>query len=93
MMEDLRTRLAERRIELRTTEAARSFIARQGYDPAFGARPLKRYIQHQLETRIGRSLIAGDVGDGGAITVDVEDGELKVLHAAPAGDDAAHRAA
>jgi ATP-dependent Clp protease ATP-binding subunit ClpB len=92
MTEDLRQRLADRRIELTTTEAARRHIARQGYDPVFGARPLKRYIQHELETRIGRALIAGQVHEGDCVTVDLVDGELTVQHGTPA-DESASRAA
>ena len=82
MTEELRGRLRDRRIELHTSEAARRYIARQGYDPVYGARPLKRYIQHELETRIGRALIAGDIGDGAMVTVDLKDGELRVEHRA-----------
>ena len=96
MTEELRQRLADRRIELHTSEAARGYIARQGYDPVFGARPLKRYIQHELETRIGRALIAGDIGDGATVTVDLEDGELRVRHragGAAAADEAEMKAA
>ena len=93
MLADLGKRLEDRRLQLHTTAAARGYIARQGYDPVFGARPLKRYIQHQVETRIGRALIAGDVGDGATITVDLEDGELRVHHQAPSDEDMTHKAA
>jgi len=58
------------------TDAAREFIARQGFDPVYGARPLRRFLQHELETRIGRALIAGDVMDGATIRVDVREGTL-----------------
>jgi ATP-dependent Clp protease ATP-binding subunit ClpB len=93
MMRDLSTRLSDRRIDLHTTEAARHFIARQGYDPVFGARPLKRYIQHHLETRIARALIAGDIADGDTITVELENGDLQVRHQAPDDEGVAQRAA
>ena len=93
MMEDLSKRLTDRRIELHTTAAARGFIARQGYDPVFGARPLKRFIQHHLETRIARALIAGDIADGDTITVDLENGDLRVRHQAPDDESVAQRAA
>jgi ATP-dependent Clp protease ATP-binding subunit ClpB len=93
MMEDLNKRLTDRRIELHTTAAARGFIARQGYDPVFGARPLKRFIQHHLETRIARALIAGDIADGDTITVDLENGDLRVRHQAPDDESVAQRAA
>ena len=62
------------------TEAVRSFIARRAYDPVFGARPLKRFLQHEVETRIGRALIAGEIADGAVLRIDLEDGELTVLH-------------
>ena len=55
-IDDLRKRLADRRIELELTEAARELIAREGYDPVYGARPLRRFIQREVETRIGRAL-------------------------------------
>ena len=77
---DLTRRLKDRRIALRLTDAARDFIAAAGYDPVYGARPLKRYLQRELETRIGRALIAGVVPDGATIHVDVQNGELVVTH-------------
>ena len=77
---DLSRRLADRRIALELTEAARTHIAEQGYDPVYGARPLKRYLQHALETRIGRALIGGDIGEGATILVGMENGELTVTH-------------
>jgi len=71
-------RLAERHIALQLTDAARDLIASEAYDPVYGARPLKRYLQHQLETRIGRALIAGEVGEGATVTVDAQNGGLTV---------------
>jgi ATP-dependent Clp protease ATP-binding subunit ClpB len=79
----LRARLATRRMSLELTPAAVRFIAEQGFDPVYGARPLKRFMQRELETRIGRALIAGSVLDGATITVDVEDGVLTVQHDQP----------
>ncbi len=76
LLEQLRARLAERRIELTLTDAARSFIAAEGYDPVYGARPLKRLIQRQLETALGRHLIAGRIRDGSAVQIDVEGSSL-----------------
>ena len=81
---DLGKRLAEQELTLEMTEAARELIAREGFDPVFGARPLKRYLQHTLETRIGRALLSGDFPPGARIVVDLRDGELDV-RAAPAG--------
>ncbi|HEX5758637.1 MAG TPA: AAA family ATPase, partial [Thermoanaerobaculia bacterium] len=68
--EDLRRRLADRGIRLELTEAAREHVARQGFDPVYGARPLKRYLQHELESRIARALIAGEVLPGALLRVD-----------------------
>ena len=53
-------------------------IARQGFDPVYGARPLRRFLQHELETKIGRALIGGEVRNGAAVKVDVRDGALNV---------------
>jgi ATP-dependent Clp protease ATP-binding subunit ClpB len=78
----LRTRLRDRDIEIVLTEAARAHLARAGYDPVYGARPLKRLVQRTLETRIGRALLAGEVPDGSTITVDVRNDEI-VVSAAP----------
>jgi ATP-dependent Clp protease ATP-binding subunit ClpB len=80
LTKDLAGRLKDRHIELSISDPAREFIARAAYDPVYGARPLKRYLQHELETRIGRALLAGDIQDGSTILVDVKDGELAVTH-------------
>ncbi len=77
-IEDVRRRLAERRVGLELTEAARGFIARQGYDPVYGARPLRRFIQREVETRIARALIAGEIDDASTVTLDVAGDELQV---------------
>lgn len=77
---DLSKRLQDRRIGLEISEEARDLIARAGYDPVYGARPLKRYLQHELETRIGRALLAGDIPDGSTIVIDARDGDLTVNH-------------
>jgi ATP-dependent Clp protease ATP-binding subunit ClpB len=73
---DVTSRLRDRDIRLEVSEAACRLIAETAYDPSFGARPLKRYIQRELETKIGRKLIAGDIQDGQTIYVGVQDGEL-----------------
>ncbi len=77
-IEELRQRLAERRITLELTAPARKLIAERGFDPVYGARPLRRYISHEVETRIGRALLKGDLPDGSVIRVDARDGELAV---------------
>jgi ATP-dependent Clp protease ATP-binding subunit ClpB len=76
--EDLRRRLTDRGVRLELTEAAREHVARQGYDPVYGARPLKRYLQHELESRIARALVAGEVTDGSLVRVDAKGGQLMV---------------
>jgi ATP-dependent Clp protease ATP-binding subunit ClpB len=78
MFSDLRTRLAERQMLLELTEDARRHIATQGYDPVYGARPLRRYIAREVETRIGRALLSGDAEPGTVIRVDYTGGELIV---------------
>ena len=81
--EDLRKRLTDRGVRLEMTEPARVFIAREGYDPVYGARPLKRFIQHELESKIARALIAGQVTEGSVVRVDYRDGGLAVDIEAP----------
>ncbi|MFQ5600812.1 MAG: ATP-dependent chaperone ClpB [Candidatus Krumholzibacteriia bacterium] len=78
MTNELRQRLADRRIELELTDAAREHVARQGFDPVYGARPLKRFLQRELETRIGRALVAGKVEEGARLHVDVDNGQLSI---------------
>ncbi|MBS1261075.1 MAG: Chaperone protein ClpB [Calditrichaeota bacterium] len=84
LVDDLRRRLASRRMTIALTGEAREFIARKGYDPVYGARPLKRYVQHELETQLGRAIIAGDVRDGAELLIDVADGKLAVRWESPA---------
>jgi ATP-dependent Clp protease ATP-binding subunit ClpB len=86
------TRLADRRLTLELTPVARELIARQGYDPVYGARPLRRYIQREVETKIGRALIAGDIADGEQIVVDADGEELIVRWDAPVADKQAAEA-
>ncbi|HEY2488516.1 MAG TPA: type VI secretion system ATPase TssH, partial [Streptosporangiaceae bacterium] len=80
MLDDLRARLSERRMTLEITAEARRFIAEQGFDPIYGARPLRRFISREVETRIGRALLAGEVLDGAAIRIGYADGELAVSY-------------
>jgi ATP-dependent Clp protease ATP-binding subunit ClpB len=84
---DVRTRLAGRRLGLELTETACELIARQGYDPVYGARPLRRLIQREVETRIGRALIGGEIRDGATITVDADGDELIVRWRQPEGEE------
>ena len=80
MFNDVRARLMDRRIALQVTEEARRLIARHGFDPVYGARPLRRYIAREVETRIGRALLTGDLADGAVIRVDARDDELVVAY-------------
>ncbi|MGY1836340.1 ATP-dependent chaperone ClpB [Blastococcus sp. SYSU DS0510] len=89
MAGDLRARLAERQMRLELTEDARRFIAGQGFDPVYGARPLRRFIAREVETRIGRALLTGDVLDGATIRVDATDGQLVVRWENTTGDERA----
>jgi ATP-dependent Clp protease ATP-binding subunit ClpB len=76
LLAQLRRRLAERRIELELTESAREYVARSGYDPVYGARPLKRFLQRHLETALSRKLLSGEVSDQSRVTVDFKKGDL-----------------
>jgi ATP-dependent Clp protease ATP-binding subunit ClpB len=78
VMRELQGRLAQRHISLQLTEEAKHFIAETGFDPTYGARPLKRYIQRQIETKLARELIAGTIRDNSAVTIDMDNGELVV---------------
>jgi ATP-dependent Clp protease ATP-binding subunit ClpB len=71
-LERLRKRLAERHIIIELTDAARTHLVRTGYDPMYGARPLKRAIQKEVETPLGRAILKGDVRDGQAVIVDLD---------------------
>ncbi len=71
-LERLRARLAERHIALELTERAKEHLALAGYDPSYGARPLKRAIQREIETPLGRLLIKGDIQDGQTVSVDFD---------------------
>jgi ATP-dependent Clp protease ATP-binding subunit ClpB len=83
-LEGLRKRLTERRITLEVSEPARAWLARVGYDPVFGARPLKRAIQREVETPVARLIVAGKVRDGDTVRVDVAGDALRVEAAAGA---------
>ena len=70
-------RLAGRRLDLAVTPAARRWLAERGYDPSYGARPLRRLMQREIDDRLARALLAGEVRDGDTVRVDV----------APVGDE------
>jgi ATP-dependent Clp protease ATP-binding subunit ClpB len=72
----LAQRLTERKITLKVTEAAKSLLAERGYDPLFGARPLKRTIQSDLENPLAKQVISGAIHDGETVTADTASGEI-----------------
>ena len=79
LVEGLNRRLAGRQLTVTLTPAAKEHIIEAAYDPVYGARPLRRFLQHTVETLIGRKIIADQVETGADLTVDVRDGELAVL--------------
>nr|BBH89960.1 chaperone protein ClpB [Thermosporothrix sp. COM3] len=80
----LRPRLAERHVTLRLTDAAKDLLAQEGYDPQFGARPLKRVIQREIENRIARGLLDGTIRDGSEVVFDASGNELQMKTMQPA---------
>jgi len=76
MFDELRKRLAARDIKLNVSDAAKHHIVKEGFDPVYGARPLKRYIQNHVETQLARSLISGEINDGMTVRADLLNGEL-----------------
>jgi ATP-dependent Clp protease ATP-binding subunit ClpB len=80
-LELLRGRLADRRITLEVSDTARSLLATLGYDPAFGARPLKRVIQREVADRLAHAVLDGSVVDGATVKVDVRDGAIALVPA------------
>ena len=78
LMDSLNRRLADKQLSVTLTPAAKEHIIEAAYDPVYGARPLRRYLQHTVETLIGRRIVAGQAEPGQALTVDAEDGELTV---------------
>jgi ATP-dependent Clp protease ATP-binding subunit ClpB len=83
MLAELRARLAERQMTLEVTAPARRHIATQGFDPVYGARPLRRYIAREVETRIARAMIAGAVRDGAIVRIDYVEPDLVVSYTDP----------
>ncbi len=87
----LTDRLAERHIHLELTDAARTYIVRTGYDPSYGARPLKRVIQKEVETALGRMILKGEVHDGQTVLVDAGSGGLTFRAEVPEFSEAGKR--
>jgi len=86
MLDGLRKRLEDKQLELEVTDEAKEFIAKEGYDPIYGARPLKRYIQSKLETLIARTMIANDLDPFTTIKVDSDGEKLSLTTIAPEED-------
>ena len=76
MTESLRARLADKSLGLKITDEAKALIIERGFDPLYGARPLRRYLQSSVETLIARIILSGSLASGSTITVDAENGEL-----------------
>jgi ATP-dependent Clp protease ATP-binding subunit ClpB len=87
LVADINRRLADRRVTIVLEKDAKQWVGEKGYDPVFGARPLRRYLQKQIETRLARALIAGEVGEGQAVTfhADKKKGELVMTTETAAG--------
>ena len=78
MLAKLSSRLDKQNLKLEVTQAAKDLIVDGGYDVTFGARPLKRYIESNVETKVARAILKGDMDEGDTIVVDAKDGEITV---------------
>jgi ATP-dependent Clp protease ATP-binding subunit ClpA len=87
MLADLRGRLAERKLTLELTDAARGWLVRNGYDEAYGARPLRRLIQKEVENALARRVLASEFREGDAIRVDIVDDRLSFERLTPAASE------
>jgi ATP-dependent Clp protease ATP-binding subunit ClpB len=80
-VDELGRRLHERRLTLEVTEGARAWLALSGFDPAYGARPLRRLVQREIGDRLAKAILAGDISDGDTVVVDTA-ADLEELTAA-----------
>ncbi|WP_407941356.1 hypothetical protein [Nonomuraea cypriaca] len=80
LLERTRQRLRGQDVTLEVTDAAKDWLARRGYQPEFGARPLRRTVQRELDNRLSTMLLTGEVSEGGQVTVDTVDTEADSLH-------------
>ena len=78
IINNLNKRLADRELKIELTDAAKKYVADNGYDPVYGARPLRRAIQNEIEDMLSEEIIDGNVKSGDSITVDVEDDKFTV---------------
>ena len=76
LLAQLNQRLSDRQIRIEFDEAASEWIAERGYDPVYGARPLKRFLQKQVETRLARGILSGEITEQSAVRFSIEDDEL-----------------
>lgn len=76
LVADLNRRLSDRRVNVKLDGRARDWAAEKGYDPVFGARPLKRFLQRQIETRLAKALITGEVAEGSEVKFTIKDDAL-----------------
>ena len=76
LMEGLKKRLADKTLRLEVTDGGKSLIIERGFDPIYGARPLKRYLQSAAETLIAKEILRGDLAAGSTLVLDAENGEL-----------------
>jgi len=79
IVKDINRRLADKELSIELTDAAKDFIVEAGYDPVYGARPLKRYLQKHVETLAARFILADEVKAEDVILIDVKDGELTAM--------------
>ncbi|MBO4421165.1 MAG: AAA family ATPase, partial [Lachnospiraceae bacterium] len=79
LVKDINRRLDDRELNVEITDSAKSFIADNGFDPVYGARPLKRFVQKNVETLAARLILEGNAGRGDTIVIDLVDGALKAL--------------
>ena len=77
-LKDINKRLEERHMKVTVTAKAKELIAKEGYDPIYGARPLKRYLENTLETRLARMIISGELYDGMEVGIDAKDDEIVI---------------
>ena len=77
LVADVNKRLEEKELSIELTESAKGFVVEGGYDPMYGARPLKRYLQKHVETLAAKLILAGNVGRGDRIVIDAADGKLE----------------
>ena len=76
LVKDLNRRLADKELSVELTSAAKNYVADHGYEPMYGARPLKRYLQKNVETEAAKLILEGNVGSGDTILIDNVDGKL-----------------